>query len=719
MAQENEITAKIANQDDEEKIVLTKEEIAEARRMIKSVISTKEKMAMYGLAGVAAVADVVNRVLPQYASAGYKYLGGKIGADYINANTQNLFMSVSQYIYDKISYKMIKKLLREYDSRPEMDQNLLNPDKTANNIYEMANKSGHYMVQNAKKVLGFTNVGVGALLTVGSLSVATPVLPASLLATSAALLGGSAVIGVGQHLLQRKLKTEKVENKEVITERRNSFVAYVRQMLTNSQMRAKTLSDDKSYMVLEQKTQEALAPSRGFLWTLGKYFAGLKGIETVSTGAVFAGALLVKMPIAAAVALTSGVATTISSLNGVSSAFLGVDEQKESFARRLRRFRSGIKDFSWGKDNIKTNANVLQIDKIAYRFRNRDEDSEKFGEYDDKIAFTTKEDIRFGPGISLLSGASGAGKSTLIRLFNQADYVTEGAIRIGTTNENGNFEGQDLRDLKHLEINKNVAFSESQPQLSTETVDEYICRSNPDADPQKVAEIKEMLGIVSEEPEKDKQGNPTGKMKPRTLDTISTDSAGERTRLSIAQALIKDSPIMIFDEPTSGVDPATSEKIIKHIKKLGEEGKTIILTTHKPEDIEMLKPYQAVDIGLHVKGQKGNDIKKFDLTTPRNLENFVDFFRKRQLIEKRAQENAAKVDITSQMDHARNLVRKRMNEGTNYKKDEKTGEVTRAGISQEDLITYKLIKGKSAQDARSETADLFAKIGRGGSEKGA
>ncbi len=718
MAQENrENTGK--KQDEEEKIVLTKEEIAEARKMIKSVISTKEKVAMYGLACVAAVTDVVGRVLPQFASAGYKYLGGKIGTDYVNANTQNLFMSVSQYIYDKISYKMIKKLLKEYDTRPEMDQNLLNPDKTANNIYEMANKSGHYMVQNAKKVLGLTNVGFGVFLTIGSLSVATPVLPASLLATSATVLGGSAVIGFGQHLLQRKLKTEKVENKEVITERRNSFVAYVRQMLTNSQMRAKTLSDDKSYMVLEQKTQAALAPSRSFLWTLGKYFSGLKGIETAATGAVFAGALLVKMPIAAAVALTSGVSTTISSLNGVSSAFLGVDEQKESFARRLRRFRSGIKDFAWGKDNINTNANVLQIDNITYRFRNRDENSERFGEYGDKTAFTTKEDIRFAPGITLLSGASGAGKSTLIRLFNQADYVTEGVVRIGTTNENGNFVGQDYRDLKHLEINKNIAFSESQPQISTETVDEYITRGNPNADKHKIEEIKNLLGIISEEPEKDENGKSTGKMKPRTLDTISPDSAGERTRLSIAQALIKDSPIMIFDEPTSGVDPATSEKIINHIKKLGEEGKTIIFTTHKPEDIELLKPYQAVDIGLHVRGQKGNDIKKFDLTTPRNLEHFVEFFKKRQLAEKRAQEEKTKVQVTTHMDHARNLVRKRMNEGTNFAKDEKTGNVITNGIPEQDLMTYKQIKGKSEQDARRETAELFAKIGRGGSEKGA
>ena len=166
---------------------------------------------------------------------------------------------------------------------------------------------------------------------------------------------------------------------------------------------------------------------------------------------------------------------------------------------------------------------------------------------------------------------------------------------------------------------------------------------------------------------------------------------------------------MIFDEPTSLLDKRMTDIVLNHFKKLGKQGKTIIFTTHKPEDIEVLKPYQAVDIGLHAKGQTGNDIKKYDLTTPRNLENFVDFFKKRQVMEKRVQEDKTKDGVATHLDHARNLVKKRMNEGTN--------EATN-GISAEDLITYKKIKGKSAQDAAKEASALFTKIGRdaGGKE---
>jgi len=689
----------VENAKKEEKIVLTKEEIEQARKIIKSVISTKEKVGMYGLAGVAAVTDVVGKVIPQFASLGYRYLGGKLGAEYINANTQNLFFGVAQYIYDKVSYKMVEKLLRDWDTRPGMEQKMHNSYVEANNIYEMAYRSGQYMVQNAKKVLGITNATFGGFLTVGSLSIAAPVLPVSVFTTAASILGGSAVIGYGQYWFLRKFKNKNVDNREDVIENRNKLVAYVQQMLINSQMRAKTLSDEQSFNKLYKKTADTLKPSRKFLKTLAGYFAGIKSIEFLGAAVVFYGAYKAGMSVPVAAALTSGVSTTIASLNNVSSAFLEVDGLKESFARRFKRYKEGIKNFEWGNENVNTNANVLQINNIQYRFRNKDDKSPVYGEYGDKTVFTTNEDIRFGPGISLLSGASGAGKSTLISLLNHEDYVTSGAICIGTTNENGNFIGQDYRDLKHKEINKNIAFAEANPQLEMGTVDEYIRLGNPNADEKKVEEIKKMLEIVSEEPEIGKDGMPTGKMKPRQLDANSSDSAGEKARLSIAQALIKDSPIMIFDEPTSLLDKRMTNIVLDHFKKLGEQGKTIIFTTHKPEDITILKPYQAVDIGLHVQGQKENDIKKFDLTTPRNLENFASFFEKRQVMEKRVKEE----QVMETLDHARNLVKMRMNEGTNE---------TTNGIKREDLIAFKKIRGKSQQEAYRETVALFAKIGR-------
>ena len=361
----------MSEKDEEEKIVLTKEEIEQARRIIKSVISPKEKAIMYGLAGVAAVADTIRKVVPQFASKGYGWLGGKLGSEYAGAGVTGIFDNVANHIYERISFKMQNKILRDYDTRPEMEQKMLNPEKIANYAQRMGECAGMYMMQNARKWIGYTGVGVGAVLTVGSLSAAA--LPISTAAAATAVLGGSAAAGVGEYFIQRHLKGKKVENKDTITEARNDVLAHTRQMLVNSQMRAKTLADEQAYSSLQQKQQSVLTPSRRFLKTLSAYGIGLKGVEiaagTVAAGAAFASG----MAIAPAVALTAGVTTTVASLNSAFSARLGLDEYKETFATMFRRYKKGIKDFVYGNENVNTNANVLQIDNIAYRFRNRDE----------------------------------------------------------------------------------------------------------------------------------------------------------------------------------------------------------------------------------------------------------------------------------------------------------------------------------------------------------
>ena len=104
---------------------------------------------------------------------------------------------------------------------------------------------------------------------------------------------------------------------------------------------------------------------------------------------------------------------------------------------------------------------------------------------------------------------------------------------------------------------------------------------------------------------------------------------------------------------------------------------------------------------MHAQGQKGNDIKRYDLSTPRNLENFAQFFEKRQLLEKRAQEEKTKEQISAHLDNAHNLVRARMNGETK-------------GISVEDLIAFKKIRGKSTADATKEARSLFSQIGKSG-----
>ena len=79
---------------------------------------------------------------------------------------------------------------------------------------------------------------------------------------------------------------------------------------------------------------------------------------------------------------------------------------------------------------------------------------------------------------------------------------------------------------------------------------------------------------------------------------IYTLSGGEAQRVALAKTILKDSPIILADEPTASVDQKNSEEIIELILSLKKENKIIIIATHSP-DI-----YNKVDYILEIKGEQ-------------------------------------------------------------------------------------------------------------------
>lgn len=171
--------------------------------------------------------------------------------------------------------------------------------------------------------------------------------------------------------------------------------------------------------------------------------------------------------------------------------------------------------------------------------------------------------MRIGRGITLLSGASGAGKSSLLNLLMHSDDVAEGAIRIGTTDEKGHFKGTDYKKLAFGEPARNISMSLQGGKLSQMTVEEYIRLANPQASEELVNRVKDLVGI------KEDKDNPSCISPSLMIDSGGNNvSGGQINRLNLAQALIKDAPIMILDEPTAGVDATMSENIINYINGL-------------------------------------------------------------------------------------------------------------------------------------------------------
>src|SRR5436309_621612 len=178
-------------------------------------------------------------------------------------------------------------------------------------------------------------------------------------------------------------------------------------------------------------------------------------------------------------------------------------------------------------------------------------------------------DISFNiePGTRLgIAGASGAGKSTLISLLTRFYDPTEGEIRL---------DGVDLRDFRLEDLRRQFAVVPQDPVLFSASIAENIAYARPGASESdlvaaaQAANAHEFIVRL-----------------PQAYDTHAGErgvqlSGGPRQRIAIARAFLKDSPVIILDEPTSAVDDEAEAAIVEAIRRL-MRGRTVILITHRP-----------------------------------------------------------------------------------------------------------------------------------------
>ena len=293
---------------------------------------------------------------------------------------------------------------------------------------------------------------------------------------------------------------------------------------------------------------------------------------------------------------------------------------------------------SFGKEKIRARADTIQLDRIGVKHR----EAEDITAYKKDWLFRSNEDLRIGRGITLLSGASGAGKSSLLNLLMHSDDVAEGAIRIGTTDEKGRFKGTDYKKLAFGEPARNISMSLQGGKLSQMTVEEYIRLANPQASEELVNRVKDLVGI------KEDKDNPSCISPSLMIDSGGNNvSGGQINRLNLAQALIKDAPIMILDEPTAGVDATMSENIINYINGLKND-KTIVYITHNVDEVKKLEASQALDIGKD-NGAETATIVRYDLSENAEKKSYVEFFANRNVGRSPSRSSAEHLDVTAEL----------------------------------------------------------------------
>ena len=196
--------------------------------------------------------------------------------------------------------------------------------------------------------------------------------------------------------------------------------------------------------------------------------------------------------------------------------------------------------------------------------------------------------VRSGETIGI-AGATGAGKSTLIKLLLRLYDPSGGAICL---------DGLDLRDITLQDIRSHIALVSQDVYLFHGTIAENIAYGSPNKDlaqTQAAAESAQLHDFVMTLP--DAYQTVVGERGIRL-------SGGQRQRLSIARAILKDAPIMVFDEATSSVDTETERAIQQSLSRI-TKGKTALIIAHRLSTIRhadrilVLRDGRVVEEGHH------------------------------------------------------------------------------------------------------------------------
>ena len=231
--------------------------------------------------------------------------------------------------------------------------------------------------------------------------------------------------------------------------------------------------------------------------------------------------------------------------------------------------------------------------RAAQRFKGKIEfDKVSFGYQPDRLVLRDVS-LQIEPGqVAALVGPTGAGKSTMISLVPRFYEVTAGVVKI---------DGADIRRFRQKSLRQQMSFVLQETLLFHGTIWSNIAYGKPEATP---AEIMHAAQLANAHEFIDKL--------PEGYDTMVgergvTLSGGQRQRIAIARAIIRDTPILILDEPSSGLDAASEKLVFEALDRL-MEGRTSIVIAHRLSTIRRADVIYVVKDGEIVERGKHEDL---------------------------------------------------------------------------------------------------------------
>ena len=241
------------------------------------------------------------------------------------------------------------------------------------------------------------------------------------------------------------------------------------------------------------------------------------------------------------------------------------------------------------QDDVRDSPNAVDISsaKGAIAFRAAD-----FGYAESRIVLRDIN-LSIAPNqIVGLVGGTGAGKSTLLSLVPRFYDPTIGSVTL---------DGRDVREITKKSLRAQIAIVLQDTLLFSTTVRENIAYGRPDATEEEIIEAARRA-----------QADEFIRQMPQEYSSLVGErgghlSVGQRQRIGIARAFLKNAPILLLDEPTSALDPTTESAIMETIKEL-MRGRTTLIATHRLATIHNLDQIIVLEHGRIVEQGPGPDL---------------------------------------------------------------------------------------------------------------
>ena len=173
-------------------------------------------------------------------------------------------------------------------------------------------------------------------------------------------------------------------------------------------------------------------------------------------------------------------------------------------------------------------------------------------------------EARVGTMVAIV-GPAGAGKTTLAQLAPRFLRPSAGRITV---------DGLDLDSIDRAELREQIAFVFQEPTLFDATIAENIRLGKPDATDDEVLQAARAAGaaeFIEHLPRG--MGTPLGRSGGRL-------SVGQKQRLSIARALVREAPVLVLDEPTAALDPETEAQLVDTLRQASRE-RLVLVIAHR------------------------------------------------------------------------------------------------------------------------------------------